>query len=241
MEAVLAAQETAFDFDARLADLRTAVRTINPQDLVIALLIDQSGSMKGSPIAFAGVAATLLADLVDRLGARTEILGFSTAGWRGGNARARWLENGRPARPGRLCALMHVIYKSADESTLGAEARRVMVHPDLLRENVDGEALLWARDRLIARPERHKLLIVVSDGAPVDDSTLQANGPSILHRHIMKVVHDVEAEGLIVGGVGINHRVEAYYFRSVAVTELGQLPDAMVRVLEQMLRDAVPA
>ena len=238
MEALLAEQRAAIDFDAALADLRSVSPTMDPRDLVITLLIDQSGSMKGSPIAWAAVAATLVADLANRFGARIEILGFSSAGWRGGHARAQWLENGRPARPGRLCALMHVIYKSATESALGNEARRVMVHPDLLRENVDGEAILWARDRLLNRPERHKLLVVISDGAPVDDSTLQANGPNYLFRHMKAVLNDVEADTrLTIGGVGIAHDVEAYYWLATTALTPADVKDAVFRLLAQMMAE----
>jgi len=134
---------------------------------------------------------------------------------------------------------MHVIYKSADEAGLGEEARRVMVHPDLLRENVDGEAILWARERLLSRPERRKLLIVVSDGAPVDDSTLQANGPSYLFRHFKAVVADVEADArLTIGGVGIAHDVEACYWLAATAVTPTALTEAVLRLLPQMLAEA---
>lgn len=224
--------------EAQLPGLRAAMARLDPGDLAIALLIDQSGSMKGEPIAHVAAAADLFARLLAEVGVRNEVLGFSTAGWRGGRAYEDWKSAGRPQRPGRLCALMHVIYKAAAEPTLTEEAREAIVHPDLLRENVDGEAILWARDRLAAMPAPHRLLLVLSDGAPVDDATLMYNGPSILHRHIQKVVRDVEAEGLILGGIGINYRVEAYYPRSEAVTDLDELPHATVRVLERMLAAA---
>jgi cobaltochelatase CobT len=224
----------------RLPALRAAAGGLDPGEIAIALLIDQSGSMKGEPIAHAAAAADLFARLASGLGARSEVLGFSTAGWRGGHARAAWKRAGRPKRPGRLCALMHVVYKPADAPALGEAPRRLIVHPDLLRENVDGEAVLWAQRRLDAFPERHKLLLVLSDGAPVDDATLHANGPSILHRHIIKVVREAEAtKGLTIGAVGINHRVEAYYPLSESVTALDDLPAATVRVLERMLAAAV--
>lgn len=221
-----------------LPGLRTAMARLDPADVAVVLLIDQSGSMKGEPVARAAALADLFARLCAALGVRNEVLGFSTAGWWGGHVYQAWKRAGRPERPGRLCALMHVIYKSAEEPRLSETARSAIVHPDVLRENVDGEAVLWAADRLAALPVRHRLLLVLSDGAPVDDATLQNNGPSILHWHIQKVVREVQASGLIVGGLGINHRVEAYYPRSEAVTALDALPLAMGRVLARMLRDA---
>ncbi len=240
MEALLAERRAAFAAgrDEALARLREAAGAIDPRDVAVALLIDQSGSMKGSPIASAAVAATLLADLLTAFGACSEILGFSTAGWRGGHARPQWLEGGRPARPGRLCALMHVIYKSANEAGFGVEARKVMVHPDLLRENVDGEAILWARDRLAARPEPNKLLLVVSDGAPVDDSTLQSNGPSYLYRHVKSVLREAEADPqLTLGGVEINHDIEVFYGLAERAPTPSDVPDAAIRLLQRMLAE----
>ncbi|HTU09703.1 MAG TPA: hypothetical protein VMG08_02295 [Allosphingosinicella sp.] len=234
MEALLTSKRAAFDLDAERAKLR-AVAT-DPGGIFVTLLVDQSGSMKGAPMTSAAVTATLLADLLYSLGVCTEVLGFSTAGWRGGHARAQWLDAGRPARPGRLCALMHVIYKSADEAGLGGDARRVMVHPDLLRENLDGEAILWARDRLLARAERRKLLIVISDGAPVDDSTLQSNGPTYLFRHLKTVLEDAEADPRVtIGGVGIACDVGALYRLASTALTPDDLTDAVLRLLPQML------
>lgn len=224
--------------DALLPALRAAMAGLDPSEIAVTLLIDQSGSMKGEPIAQAAAAADLFVRLLGSLGVRSEVLGFSTAGWRGGRPREAWKRAGRPARPGRLCALTHVIYKDVSEPEMADAARRAIVHPDLLRENVDGEAVLWARDRLANLPVQHRLLLVLSDGAPVDDSTLQHNEPSILSRHIVKVVREVEEGGLIVGGLGINYRVENYYPLSEAVTDLDLLPEAMARVLARMLMAA---
>lgn len=221
-----------------LPTLRAAMAGLDPAELAVALLIDQSGSMKGEPVARAAATADLFARLFAELGVHNEVLGFSTAGWRGGHACEAWKRAGRPERPGRLCALLHVVYKSAEEAALTPAARAAIVHPDVLRENVDGEAVLWARDRLAAMPARHRLLLVLSDGAPVDDATLMANGPSILTRHIRKVVPEVEGEGVIVGAVGISYRVEGFYSRSEAVTALDRLPEAMARVLGRMLATA---
>jgi cobaltochelatase CobT len=216
-------------FEESLPGLRAAMTGLDPRQVAVALLIDQSGSMKGEPVARAAATADFVARLLAGLGVCSEVLGFSTAGWHGGRAREAWHRAGRPERPGRLCALMHVVYKSAAEPALTEVSRNAIVHPDLLRENVDGEAVLWARDRLAALSVRHRLLL---------DATLTQNGPSILHRHIIKVVRDLEADGLIIGGVGINHRVEAYYPRSEAVTALDDLPEAVARVLTRMLAAA---
>jgi cobaltochelatase CobT len=219
--------------------MRSAAHGIDPGDFAVALLIDQSGSMKGRPIAFAATAAALLVDLIAEFGGRSEVLGFSTAGWRGGYARQKWLEAGQPARPGRLCSLRHVIFKSAEEQALTDAARRAMAHADLLRENLDGEAILWAEERLAALPERHKILIVVSDGAPVDDSTLMHNGPSYLYRHVKTVLAAIEeARELTMGGLGINHRVEAFYPISEMVETPEELPGAGTRVLERLIAAA---
>ena len=235
-EAQLEERRFSLDSEVALARLGKASAGLEPRDVVVALLIDQSGSMKGPSMAAATALAALLSELIERFGGSSEILGFTTAGWRGGYPRLAWLKARSPKRPGRLCALMHVIYKTADEACLGVEAREVMVHPDLLRENVDGEAILWARERLMARPEPHKLLIVISDGAPVDDSTLQANGPSFLYRHFMQVVREVEADEQIrIGGVGINHDVEACYWLAETALTPDDVLAATIRLLESMM------
>jgi cobaltochelatase CobT len=240
-DAILADQQAklAENRDAAVDRLRLAGAGIDPTEIVAALLIDQSGSMKGRPISLAAVTATLLTDLLSDFGARSEVLGFSTAGWQGGHARMKWLEAGRPARPGRLCALMHVIYKSAGEAALGDKARQVMVHADLLRENIDGEAIQWARERLDGYPEPHKLLIVISDGAPVDDSTLAENGPNFLYHHLMTVFREIETDDrLTLGGIGINHRVDEYYPLSETVLSPDDLPEAGARLLERLIAAA---
>lgn len=235
-DSLLAERRRAFDADQALIQLRETAQGIEPHDIVVAILIDQSGSMKGAPIASVSATAAILSGVMAEFGAQLEILGFSTAGWRGGHPRLKWLDAGRPARPGRLCALMHIIYKPADEAELSDESRKIMVHPDLLRENVDGEAILWARDRLAKRPEPHKLLIVISDGAPVDDSTLQCNGPSYLFRHLMLVAREIEADpGFIIGGLGINHDVERCYWHAQTALTLHDIPDAIMRLLCHMI------
>lgn len=238
VESSLADQRAALAFDRQqiIAALRAAAGGVDPADIVVTMLVDQSGSMKDERIMSAAVATTLIVELLDEMGVRSEVLGFSTAGWRGGHARVKWRKDGRPKRPGRLAALMHVVYKSADDPPLNEAARQVMVYPDLLRENIDGEAILWAWERLAARPERRKILIVLSDGAPVDDSTLTQNGPSYLWRHLKAVLHQLgEVPSLSLGGVGIEHRVESLYPTSEAVETLDDLPRACIRLLEKLL------
>jgi cobaltochelatase CobT len=238
VESMLADKRAALatDREGLIARLRAAAGGVDPADIVVAMLVDQSGSMKDERIESVAMTTTLITELVGDFGARSEVLGFSTAGWRGGHARQKWLNEGRPKRPGRLAALMHVVYKSADDPGLDEQARTVMVHPDLLRENIDGEAILWAWERLTARPERRKILIVISDGAPVDDSTLAQNGPSYLYRHLMTVLRQIEeAPSLTLGGIGIEHRVESFYPLSETVEALEDMPRAGIRLLEKLL------
>lgn len=239
-EQLLNAQQIRFE--ERAAELRerltAAAGSVSPRDFFASLLIDQSGSMKGEPIAHAAVAAALMVRLLSRFGAPTEILGFSTAGWHGGKAYQQWLQSGRPERPGRLCALRHVVYKTADEDELGSDALKALVNADLLRENIDGEAILWARDRLGSRPERHKLLVVISDGAPVDDATLLHNGLNYLPRHLMRALSDVEHDGIVLGAIGIDHRVGDYYPISETVEAVEDLPEAVFRLLEKLIARA---
>jgi cobaltochelatase CobT len=224
-----------------IAALRGAAAGADPSDIVVTMLVDQSGSMKDDRIISVAVATTLIAELVHDLGARSEVLGFSTAGWRGGHARLKWLQEGRPERPGRLAALMHIVYKSAEDPSLDEEARRVMVHPDLLRENIDGEAIEWARARLAALPGQRKILIVISDGAPVDDSTLLQNELRYLYRHLTKVLAEIEEAGdLTIGGLGINHRVDAFYPLSETVDALEDLPEAGYRLLGKLIAASEP-
>jgi len=184
----------------------------DPTRLAVTLLIDQSGSMKGAPIAAAASSVGHISVALAQIGVATEILGFTTAGWQGGFPRQQWLTQGRPKRPGRLCALAHIVYKRADETEWSAESRDAFLHPDVLRENVDGEALEWAEARLLALPARRKLLIILSDGAPVDDATLFSNGPSYLMRHLRATIGRIEREEQVtLGAIGIEHDVEQLY------------------------------
>ena len=206
------------------------------RDTVVSLLIDNSGSMRGRPIAIAAICADILARTLERCGVATEILGFTTRGWKGGQSREAWLGAGRPANPGRLNDLRHIIYKRADEPY--RHARRnlgLMMREGLLKENIDGEALLWAHNRLIARPEERRILMVISDGAPVDDSTASANGGSYLERHLRQVIDWIETRSTVeLIAIGIGHDVTRYYQRAVTIMDAEQLAGAMVDQLARL-------
>lgn len=195
-------------------------------------LVDQSGSMGDDPMRWAAVACRLAAEELERHGCKVEVLGFSTAGWRGGFAYQKWMNNGRPKRPGRLCALLHVVYKSFDKLELEREDWEAMLNPNTLRENIDGEALEWAAGRLRQSAAPRKYLIVLSDGAPVDDATMMHNGTTYLVRHLNAVIGKLQADEQIdLSAIGIRHVVSIYYDRSVAVEDLTQLPVVMAKWL----------
>lgn len=212
--------------------LPTSANAAHAEDIVVAILVDQSGSMKGELIAQAAAASKMLVEILLRHRVCAELLGFSTAGWHGGFSRKLWKSAGQPSRPGRLCALMHIVYKSADEAALSDERWRAMLNPDVLRENVDGEAILWAANRLKLRPEKRKILLVISDGASVDDSTLMQNGPSYLERHLVGVINEIEENSDIdLAAIGIGHAVDRYYRQSVTIANAAELPKAMQALL----------
>jgi cobaltochelatase CobT len=197
------------------------------RDAAVLLMIDQSGSMRGEPMAWVAAGVRRLSDELGRRGANVAVAGYTTAGWHGGFARRKWRRERRPARPGRLCALLHIIYRPFDSTSLDEGAWRQMLNPDVLRENVDGEALEWGADYLKNRPERRRILLVVSDGAPVDDATLFANGPSYMHRHFLKVrdtLLDAKTPELLAIGVG--HRVSEFYPVSREAVDAGELAEA---------------
>ncbi len=207
-------------------------------DFAISLLVDHSGSMRGEPMI--GIAATVgaLTEVLSDKRAKVELLGYTTAGWKGGFARGKWLASGKPKYPGRLCAVMHIIYKAADDQKLNEAAFYAMQNLGTLYENIDGEAIEWAERRLLERPEKHRLLVVISDGAPVDDSTLTQNGPSILWRHIKKVIGRIETEkSVVLCGIGINYRVDEFYANSVSVEDVSKLPEIAFTFLKKMIFD----
>ena len=200
------------------------------KDTVVSLLIDNSGSMRGRPIAIAAMCADILARTLERCGVATEILGFTTRAWKGGQSREAWLSEGRPLSPGRLNDLRHIVYKRADEPYRHArKALGLMMREGLLKENIDGEALLWAHRRLLARPEERRVLMVISDGAPVDDSTASANGGTYLERHLRQVIGWIESRSSVeLSAIGIGHDVTRYYARAVTIMDADQLGGALI-------------
>jgi cobaltochelatase CobT len=212
------------------------------KDTVVTLLLDNSGSMRGRPIMVAALCADILARTLERCGVKVEILGFTTRAWKGGSSKENWLQAGRPPQPGRLNDLRHVIYKNADAPW--RRARRnlgLMMREGLLKENIDGEALLWAHDRLIGRSEQRRILMVISDGAPVDDSTLSANPGNYLERHLRAVIHWLETRSPVeLIAIGIGHDVTRYYKRAVTITDAEQLGGVMIEKLAELFDEQGP-
>jgi cobaltochelatase CobT len=195
------------------------------RDTVVSLLIDNSGSMRGRPIMVAAVCADILARTLERCGVKAEILGFTTRAWKGGQSREDWLKAGKPPSPGRLNDLRHIIYKSADAPWRRARKNLgLMMREGLLKENIDGEALIWAHQRLVSRPEQRRILMVISDGAPVDDSTLSVNSGHYLERHLRSVIAEIETNSSVeLIAIGIGHDVRRYYRRAVTIVDVEQL------------------
>ena len=254
---LMAQQNRSWDFDQEeglLDAARLARVVINPmqslsykieretdfKDTVVTLLIDNSGSMRGRPISIAAISADILARTLERCGVKTEILGFTTRAWKGGQSRESWLAAGRPPQPGRLNDIRHIVYKQADEPWRRAKANLgLMMREGLLKENIDGEALLWAHGRLIGRPEDRKILMVISDGAPVDDSTLSVNSGSYLERHLRQVIGWIEARSPVeLCAIGIGHDVTRYYARAVTIMDAEQLGGTMIEQLAALFDNA---
>ncbi|MFC4235680.1 cobaltochelatase subunit CobT [Thalassospira xianhensis] len=206
------------------------------RDTVVTLLIDNSGSMRGRPITIAALSADILARTLERCGVKVEILGFTTRQWKGGQSRERWVENGKPPKPGRLNDLRHIIYKAAD--TPWRRARKnlgLMLREGLLKENIDGEALLWAHERLLVRSEQRRILMVISDGAPVDDSTLSVNSGNYLERHLREVIDGIQTRSPVeLLAIGIGHDVTRYYQRAVTINDPEELGGTMLRELSDL-------
>ena len=208
------------------------------EDTVIALLFDQSGSMKGQKMLFAAASADIVQEHLLSLKITCEILGFTTVRWRGGKSRTRWNLRFRPNNPGRLNDVLHIVYKDGDDrrASTGGQWPKQMLRPDMPKENIDGEAILWAANRLSQRPETNKILIVVSDGAPVDDSTLSANHGCYLEDHIRTVIGEIDAGSEIkVVGVGLGFEVGQYYPHSVHTEAPSELATLLLDLVEQML------
>ena len=250
---LMAQQNRSWDFDqeegmldaARLVRIVTnptyalsykVERDIQFRDTVVTLLIDNSGSMRGRPISIAAICADILARTLERCAVKTEILGFTTRAWKGGQAREKWLADGRPVKPGRLNDLRHIIYKQADAPWRRARKNLgLMMREGLLKENIDGEALLWAHDRLLARREDRRILMVISDGAPVDDSTLSVNTGNYLERHLRQVIKHIETRSPVeLIAVGIGHDVTRYYARAVTIMDAEQLGGTIIDQLASL-------
>jgi len=211
----------------------------NFRDTVVTLLLDNSGSMRGRPIMVAAMCADILGRTMERCAVKTEILGFTTRAWKGGQSREKWTADGKPAHPGRLNDLRHIVYKSADEPWRRAKKNLgLMMREGLLKENIDGEALMWAHNRLMARPEQRKILMVISDGAPVDDSTLSVNSGNYLERHLRRVIEDIEGKSSVeLTAIGIGHDVTRYYKRAVTIVDAEQLGGAMTTQLISLFEE----
>jgi cobaltochelatase CobT len=212
------------------------------KDTVVSLLLDNSGSMRGRPIMVAALCADILARTLERCGVKVEILGFTTRAWKGGLSKEDWLKAGRPPQPGRLNDLRHVVYKAADAPW--RRSRRnlgLMMREGLLNDNIDGEALLWAHVLLLARSEQRRILMVISDGAPVDDSTLSANPGNYLERHLRAVIHWIETRSPVeLIAIGIGHDVTRYYRRAVTITDAEQLGGVMIEKLAELFDEPAP-
>ena len=253
---LMAQQNRSWDFDqeegildaARLARVVVSPglslsykveREVEFKDTVVTLLIDNSGSMRGRPISIAAISADILARTLERCGVKTEILGFTTRAWKGGQSREAWLASGKAPQPGRLNDLRHIVYKKAGEPY--RHARRslgLMMREGLLKENIDGEALLWAHARLLARPEDRRILMVISDGAPVDDSTLSVNNAGYLEQHLRKVIDWIERQSPVqLVAIGIGHDVTRYYRRAVTIMDVEQLGGTMVEQLAGLFEE----
>ena len=250
---LLAQQTRAWDFDLEEGTLDPArlsriivdpllaltykqERDTSFRDTVVTLLIDNSGSMRGRPITVAAMCGDILARTLERCAVKVEILGFTTRAWKGGQSRERWIAAGKPPNPGRLNDLRHIIYKAADMPWRRARKNLgLMLREGLLKENIDGEALQWAYARLASRPERRRILMVISDGAPVDDSTLSVNSGNYLERHLRSVIRDIEARRHVeLVAIGIGHDVTRYYHRAVTILDADELGGTMMRKLTEL-------
>jgi cobaltochelatase CobT len=253
---LMAQQNRGWDFDLEEGHLDTAKLTriitdpMTPlsfkmeretvfRDTVVTLLLDNSGSMRGRPITVAATCADILARTLERCGVKVEILGFTTKAWKGGQAREQWLKQEKPANPGRLNDLRHIIYKSADAPWRRARPNLgLMMREGLLKENIDGEALLWAHERLMNRPEQRRILMMISDGAPVDDSTLSVNPGNYLERHLRHVIEDIETHSPVeLLAIGIGHDVTRYYERAVTIVDAEELAGAITEQLADLFEE----
>ena len=258
---LMAQQQRAWEFDLEegLLDVARLARVVaNPtlslsykrerdadfRDTVVTLLIDNSGSMRGRPITVAAMCADILARTLERCAVKTEILGFTTRAWKGGQSREKWVQEGKPRNPGRLNDLRHIVYKAADAPwRRSRRAIGLMLREGLLKENIDGEALNWAYRRLLTRSEHRRILMVISDGAPVDDSTLSVNPGNYLERHLREVIKEIEGRNMVeLIAIGIGHDVTRYYRRAVTIVDAEELGGTMMKKLAELFdEDAAEA
>jgi cobaltochelatase CobT len=253
---LLAKQNRAWEFDLEegLLDSSKLTRVIiDPQnslsfkkekdlefkDTVVTLLIDNSGSMRGKPITIAAICADILSRTLERCSVKVEILGFTTKNWKGGKSREEWNKNNKPKNPGRLNDLRNIIYKSADTHWRQSKKNLgLMLKEGLLKENIDGEAISWAFNRLKKRKEERKILMVISDGAPVDDSTLSVNSGDFLEKHLKKIVKNIENKSDIeILAIGIGHDVSRYYKKAIKITDVQELGDVMIEQLSGLFEN----
>lgn len=257
----LLAQQTRsweFDLDEGMLDAgRLARVVVNPmqalsykreldtefRDTIVTLLIDNSGSMRGRPITVAAMCGDILARTLERCAVKVEVLGFTTCAWKGGKSREKWVQEGKPRNPGRLNDLRHIVYKAADAPWRRARKNLgLMLREGLLKENIDGEALLWAYRRLLVRPEHRRILMVISDGAPVDDSTLSVNPGNYLEKHLREVIRDIEAHDQVeLIAIGIGHDVTRYYRRAVTIVDAEELGGTMMKKLTELFDEDMEA
>ncbi len=257
---LMAQQTRAWEFDLEEGMLdagRLARVIVNPllslsykreretefRDTAVTLLIDNSGSMRGRPITVAAMCGDILARTLERCAVKVEILGFTTRAWKGGQSRERWVSEGKPRNPGRLNDLRHIIYKPADAPWRRARKNLgLMLREGLLKENIDGEALLWAYRRLVNRPERRRILMVISDGAPVDDSTLSVNPGNYLERHLREVIREIESRDFVeLIAIGIGHDVTRYYRRAVTIVDAEELGGTVMKKLAELFDEDMAA
>jgi cobaltochelatase CobT len=257
---LMAQQNRSWDFDLEegyLDSARLVRMVIDPmqplsfkmerdtkfRDTVVSLVIDNSGSMRGRPITVAATCADILARTLERCGVKVEILGFTTKAWKGGQSREQWLAGGKPATPGRLNDLRHIVYKSADAPWRRSKRNLgLMMREGLLKENIDGEALIWAHNRLLGRPEQRKIMMMISDGAPVDDSTLSVNPGNYLERHLRAVIEEIETKSPVeLLAIGIGHDVTRYYRKAVTIIDADELAGAMTEQLAALFADEAQA
>ena len=253
---LLASQKRAWEFDLEEGLLDTSKLTrviIDPysslsfkkekdfefKDTVVTLLIDNSGSMRGRPITVAAMCGDILARTLERCGVNVEILGFTTVAWKGGKTREKWLTNNKPSNPGRLNDIRHIVYKSAEQPWRRSRKNLgLMLKEGILKENIDGEALIWSYNRLIKRHEQRKVLMVISDGAPVDDSTLSVNYGDYLDKHLHEVIYKIENFSPIqLIAIGIGHDVTRYYSKALTIIDAEQLGGAMIDQLASLFDD----